>query len=65
MSKKHAAPEALHLERDKETAERKNGGGVGIALIAGLGLLVYLAVIGGFLFLAGTGLVTLLNWLLG
>lgn len=34
----------------------KRGTGIGLALIAGIGLLTYLAFVGGVIFLAGMGL---------
>ncbi|MEJ8306855.1 hypothetical protein [Saccharibacillus sacchari] len=43
----------------------KRGNGIGLALIAGIGLLTYLAFLVGVLFLAGTGLHAVWGYVFG
>lgn len=43
----------------------KRGNGIGLALIAGVGLLTYLAFLAGVLFLAGTGLHAVWGYMFG
>ncbi|CAM3399192.1 MULTISPECIES: hypothetical protein [Saccharibacillus] len=63
----HGKREARSANRIHKRIEKRIVGGVriGIALIAGIGLLVYLAFIAGVLLLAGKGLQTVWGFIFG